>query len=174
MEPAPGVGRVFFPLDEELALLPGNLAPRQQEHLVHLAAWMPFARVAQMLERLLGVQVSEETVRRLSEQAGRHIQAAQTEQAQQPWQQEEACKQESVRLALSADGAQVPLVNGEWAEVRTLAIGTVKEGCGRRRAEGGAPLVFFAVNECGDVYGPGRSRDATPQGGAGASRLRGQ
>src|SRR5581483_5468696 len=129
MEAAQSVGRVFFPLDEELALPTGNLAPRQQEHLVHLAAWMPFARVAQMLERLLGVQVSEETVRRYCEQAGGHMQAAQTEQAQAPWQEEQACKQESIRLALSADGAQVPLVNGEWVEVRTLAIGTVKEGC---------------------------------------------
>ena len=97
---------------------------------MHLAAWMPFARVAQMLERLLGVQVGEETVRRLSEQVGRHMQAAQTEQAQAPWCEEQACKHESLRLALSADGAQVPLVNGEWAEVRTLAIGTVKEGGG--------------------------------------------
>ncbi len=129
MEAAQSVGRVFFPLDEELALPTGNLAPRQQEHLVHLAAWMPFARVDQMLERLLGVQVSEETVRRYCEQAGGHMQAAQTEQAQAPWQEEQACKQESIRLALSADGAQVPLVNGEWVEVRTLAIGTVKEGC---------------------------------------------
>jgi hypothetical protein len=49
MAPVPAVGRVFFPLDEELALLPGNLAPRQQEQLVHLASWMPFAKAAQKL-----------------------------------------------------------------------------------------------------------------------------
>jgi hypothetical protein len=127
MEPAPNVGRVFSPLDEELALLAGNLAPRQQDHLVHLAAWMPFARAAQMLARLLGVQVSEETVRRYTEEAGRHLQDAQTEQAQAPWQEENVGTLASVRLALSADGAQVPLVKGEWAEVRTLAIGTIKE-----------------------------------------------
>lgn len=29
------------------------------------------------------------------------------------------------KLVLSADGAYVPLVRGEWAEVRTLAIGVV-------------------------------------------------
>lgn len=141
---APHVGRVFFPLDEELGLLPGNLAPRQQEHLVHLASWMPFARVTHMLERLLGVQVSEETVRRYSEQAGHHMQAAQTEQAQTPWQEEEVCQQKSVRLALSADGAQVPLIKGEWAEVRTLAIGTVKEGCGDEDEQKVEQLSYFS------------------------------
>lgn len=30
----PKCGESFFPLDEELALLPGTLAPRQQSHLV--------------------------------------------------------------------------------------------------------------------------------------------
>jgi len=52
MGPARTVGQVFFPLDEELALQPGRLTPRQQEHLAHLAIWMPFARAAQMLEEL--------------------------------------------------------------------------------------------------------------------------
>jgi hypothetical protein len=61
----------FSRLYEELGLLPGNLAPRQQEHLVHLASWMPFAHAPQMLERLLEVHVSEETVRRLTEKQGR-------------------------------------------------------------------------------------------------------
>ena len=53
----------FSRLHEELALLPGNLAPRQQEHLVHLAGWMPFDKAAQMIEEILGVQTNEETVR---------------------------------------------------------------------------------------------------------------
>ena len=124
---APSVGKVFFPLDEELGLLPGKLAPRQHEHLVHLAGWMPFAQAARMLERLLGVQVGQETVRRLTEQAGCHVETAQTAEAQAPWQEEAAGKKVAVRLAMSADGALVPLVKGEWAEVRTLAIGEVEE-----------------------------------------------
>jgi len=123
MEPARSVGRVFFPLDEELALLPGNLAPRQQEHLVHLASWMPFGRTAEMLSRLLGVQVGEETVRRLTERTGAQVEAVQTEQAQEPWQKEVSAAVSPRRLALSADGAR----GGEWAEVRTIAIGEVEE-----------------------------------------------
>ena len=70
MEHAPSVGKVFFPLDEELELLPGSLAPRQQEHLVHLACFMPFDKVAEMMEELLSVLTTEETVRRLTEQVG--------------------------------------------------------------------------------------------------------
>jgi len=64
-KPAPSVDTVFFPLDEELALLPGSLAPRQQEHLVHLACFMPFDKAAQMVEEILAVHTNEETVQQV-------------------------------------------------------------------------------------------------------------
>lgn len=126
MEPAPTVGRVFFPLDEELALQPGSLTPRQQEHLAHLAIWMPFERAAQMLERLLGVQVSEPTVRRGALGAGALYEARQTAQSQQPAQASRAVPI-AEKLVISTDGAYVPLLKGAWAEARTVAIGEVKE-----------------------------------------------
>jgi hypothetical protein len=130
MEPAPGVERVFSPLDKDLALLPGNLAPRQHEHLVHLASWMPFAKASGLLARLLGVQVGEETVRRLTQQAGRQVEEAQKQAAAAPWQEETTEIASATRQVMSADGAYVPLVKGEWAEVRTLVIGTIKASCG--------------------------------------------
>ncbi len=129
MEPAPSVGRVFFPLDDELALLPGNLAPRQHEHLVHLASWMPFAQASSLLTLLLGVQAGKETVRRMTEQAGRHVEQAQTQAAKAPWPDQTSKMASLARLVMSADGAYVPLVKGEWAEVRTLAIGKVQASC---------------------------------------------
>lgn len=125
MEPAPPVGQVFFPLDEELALQPGSLTPRQQEHLAHLAVWMPFERAREMLEQLLGVQVSEPTVRRGTERAGACYEARQTAQSQQAAAAEPAVSSNELQV-ISTDGAYVPLVKGEWAEVRTLAIGQVK------------------------------------------------
>ncbi len=112
-------------VDGELALQPGRLTPRQQEHLTHLASWMPFARAAQMLERLLGVQVSEPTVRRGTQRTGALYEARQTVQSQQTVQAEPAlvtCEQQ----VISTDGAYVPLVKGEWAEVRTVAIGHIQ------------------------------------------------
>jgi hypothetical protein len=128
MEPAPIVGLGFSPLDEELALLPGSLTPRQHEYLVHLASWMPFARAAELLERLLGVQVSAATVRRLTEAAGAALEQVQTAASQHSLERDESATLPGPReskLVLSADGAFVPLVKGEWAEVRTLAIGAV-------------------------------------------------
>ncbi len=132
MEPAQTVGQVFSPLDEELALLPGSLTPRQREHLAHLAVWMPFEQAHKMLEEFLGVQVSEATVRRGTERAGALYEARQTAQSQQKSLPQEAgtpCEKQ----AISTDGAYVPLVKGEWAEVRTVAIGEVEE---KTRASG--------------------------------------
>lgn len=132
MGAVPRVGQGFFPLDEELGLPPGSsLTPRQQEHLVHLSSWMPFGRAAKMLECLLGVQVSEATTRRQSEQAGALALAVQTQQAQSK-AGERPPSAKAPRPALSADGAYVPLLKGQWAEVRTVAIGEVEQdptGC---------------------------------------------
>ena len=83
MEPVRPVVSGFFPLDEELALVPGTLAPSIQDHLTHLASWMPFRRAAQMLERLLGVQVSEATIRRHTETVGALYEQQQTAMSQQ-------------------------------------------------------------------------------------------
>lgn len=126
MGPAPPVRQVFFPLDEELALQPGSLTPRQQEHLTHLAMWMPFERAAQMLERVLGVQVSEPTVRRSTQRAGALYEARQTAQSKQE-SPAELPTTNVEKQVMSIDGAYVPLVKGQWAEVRTVAIGEVKE-----------------------------------------------
>jgi hypothetical protein len=52
---------VFSPLDEELALLPGSLFPRQQEGLVWLSSWMRFGKAAQLPQDLLGVSCSKAT-----------------------------------------------------------------------------------------------------------------
>lgn len=119
------VGRVFFPLDEELALLPGTLAPKQQRHLVQLASWMPFNEARHVLQDLLGVQVSKETPRRLTEEVGARIEEVQTAEAHQPWKEPPAETGKTLRMAFSADGAMVPLTHGEWAETRTLVIGVV-------------------------------------------------
>jgi hypothetical protein len=126
MEPVQTVEQVFFPLDEELSLQPGRLTPRQQEHLAHLGMWMPFERAAQMLERLLGVQVSEPTIRRTTLRAGAVYEARQTTQSQLS-DQARPLATTSEKTVISADGAYVPLVGGQWAEVRTVAIGEVQD-----------------------------------------------
>lgn len=86
---------------------------------------MPFGKASQMLAHLLGVQVSEATVRRMTERVGTQIEAVQTQASVQP-APTEPCGERNKKQAISADGAYVPLIKGEWAEVRTVAIGEVE------------------------------------------------
>jgi hypothetical protein len=117
----------FFPLDEELDLEEGWLSPRSQEQLVHLAIWMPFERATQMLAELTGVQASEATARRRSYRVGKAALEVETARASGPSPEvpEEIRKTKHI---ISPDGAMVPLVHGQWAEVKTVAVARVDEG----------------------------------------------
>jgi hypothetical protein len=120
MESAPRAKVGFFPLDEQLALEPGSLSPRSQEQLVHLAIWMPFRRAVQMLGRLTGVQISEGTARRQTYQIGGAVLRVPNTSAHS-----EAGEHQG-QMIISPDGAMVPLVGGQWAEVKTVVVGEVK------------------------------------------------
>jgi hypothetical protein len=64
------VGLGFFPLDEELQLLPGSLTPTLHENLVRLGAWMPFEQAGQLLADFMRLtSVSEPTARRQTQAA---------------------------------------------------------------------------------------------------------
>jgi len=77
-EPVHRAGSVFFPLDEQLGLTSSSLAPKYEEHLVHVATWMPLTHAADMLERLVGGQVSEATVRRHTDRQERSAKRCKT------------------------------------------------------------------------------------------------
>jgi hypothetical protein len=112
-------------LDEELALLPGQLTPRLHESAVRLGTWLPFAQAAEALAFFTGVTVAVATVRRLTEGAGAVYEAVQTEAVKTIEQELPAVPPGPRVQLLSVDGAMVPLQHGVWAEVKTLAIGTV-------------------------------------------------
>ena len=117
--------RGFFPLDEELALLPGSLSPHTHENLVRLGAWMPFEKAVGLLSDILKVDVSKSRGERCTEAAGAAYVAIQTEEADEMERQAPLAGKGSEKMVFSADGAMVPLLHGEWAEVRTLVIGDV-------------------------------------------------
>jgi hypothetical protein len=119
-------GRAFFPLDEELALLPGALTPSLQEELAHLGAWMPFAKAAALLQRLRGTNVSRPTAERVTEAAGAASVAWQTAEVARLEREAPAVPAGLAKLFMRVDGAQVPLVGGEWGEVKTLVLGVVQ------------------------------------------------
>jgi len=64
------VGGVFSPLDEVLALVPGSLSPHLLEGLVRVSSRLPFAQAAAELAFFWQAVVSDETARRVTEQAG--------------------------------------------------------------------------------------------------------
>ena len=60
----------FLPLDEELKLLSGKLTPREHESLVRLSGWMPFEQAVELMEEVLGVEVSKIVAQNYTEAAG--------------------------------------------------------------------------------------------------------
>jgi hypothetical protein len=121
------VARVFFPLDEQLGLLPTAYSPFLVEAMVRLGARLPFGQVADELRLLFGVCVSADTVRRLTEQAGA-LQVGIEERALEQLEHEAPAEPEGPAVQqVSADGVMVHLVDGKWTEVRTIAIGTVED-----------------------------------------------
>src|SRR2546426_1311751 len=125
MAPAPSVGEAFFPLDEELGLVSGGLTPRGEETLVRLASWMPFEPARELLEEVLGVRVSKATARRATLRTGEAVLAVWEAQVERLKQEAPQAPDGAEKQAMSGDGAMVHLVGGEWAEVKTLAIGEV-------------------------------------------------
>lgn len=120
------VGEGFFPLDEELGLLPGKLTPRDHACLVRLSGWMPFEKAAEMLGEMLGIQVSKIVAQNYTEAAGAaYVQMQEEEVGRIEREMPDATGTKVEKMQISADGAMVPLRHGIWAEVRTLVVGEV-------------------------------------------------
>jgi hypothetical protein len=95
------------------------------ESMVRLGAWMPFRFAAELLRDLLRVTVSKSKAERYTEASGAAYVAVQTEEADQIERKAPPAAPGSEKIVISADGAMVPLLHGEWAEVKTLVIGEV-------------------------------------------------
>ena len=108
-------------------MLPGSLTPRLQEALVRLSTQQPsFAKAAAELAFFTGATVHSDTARRQSEAAGAVLLAHESAEAARILREHPASPAGPETLVFSVDGAMVPIVGGEWKEVRTLAIGQVQ------------------------------------------------
>jgi hypothetical protein len=107
-------------------LLPGALTPSLQEDLVHLGVWMPFGKAVQQLRRFRQTDVSRPTAERVTEAAGAAYVAWQTAEVARIEQELPAPPAGPAQLFMSVDGAHIPLVGGDWAEVKTLVLGVVQ------------------------------------------------
>lgn len=120
------VGKGFFPLDEELELLPGELTPYGHECLVRLSGWMPFRKASEIFEDLLGIRVSKIVSQQYTERAGEAYEQLQNEEVADLEKKMPPAPKGAEKMLISADGAMVPLLHGIWAEVRTLVVGEVQ------------------------------------------------
>ncbi len=103
----------------------GGLTPRGEEMLVRLASWMPFEQAQEFLQDLVGIQVSKATARRATLQTGEAALAVCAGEVERLKQEVPQAPGGADKQLLSADGAMVHLVGGEWAEVKTLVMGEV-------------------------------------------------
>lgn len=139
----PACGTGAFPLDEELALLPGALTPSLHEGVVRLGSWLPFARAAEMVAHFAHATVGEATARRLTEGAGAAYEAV---QAADLARIERALPDDPGGppvQEVSVDGVLVPVLKGAWVEAKVLAIGTVAGDTAAGEARATA-LSYFA------------------------------
>jgi len=126
MRSVQNVGQAFFPLDEQLELLPGQLTPFLHECLVRLGSWMPFEQAAQFMNEMLRTSISQASGVRYTELAGAAYVALQNEEVECLEQTAPEPCQGAEKMLISADGAMVPLRQGEWAEVKTCVVGEVQ------------------------------------------------
>src|SRR5438105_1635325 len=125
MVPVLPAGEAFFPLDEQLGLVSGGLTPRAEETLVRLACWMPYAQAQELLSDLVGIQVSKATARRATLDTGKAALALDEAEVERLKQEVPQAPEGADKQQVSADGAMVHLVGGEWVEVKTLIMGEV-------------------------------------------------
>ena len=78
-----------------------------------------------MLTRFTGVPISAATARRLTEVVGRAALAVEDAAVARLCDELPPVPAGPERAVLSVDGAMVPLLGGEWAEVKTLVVGEV-------------------------------------------------
>jgi len=142
----------FSPLDKALGLVPGTaLSPRLLQGLIRLGLALPFAEAATLMTYFTRVPVSPETTRRWTERAGAAQLASEQDAVERLESELPAAPQGPAIQLLSADGAMVPLVGGQWAEARLLTIGTVQPE--RRGSPRTTDLSYFVRLTDAETFG---------------------
>ncbi len=106
-------------------MLPGSLSPHLLEGLVRVSSQLPFARAVEELAFFWQAIVSDETARRVTEQAGVAYVEVQTAEWERLRRELPEPPKGPTLQQLSIDGALIHATDGEWVEVKTAAIGTV-------------------------------------------------
>ena len=100
--------------------------PHLQEGLGRLGTLLPFRQAQAQFQFFTGVVVAEASLRRFTLKAGQAAVALETHQVEMLQKELPAAPVGPEIAYLSADGCFVPVVGGEWKEVKTLVIGEVE------------------------------------------------
>lgn len=113
------MGAGLFPLDEELELRPyERYTPRVAEVVARLGTSLPFAEAAGLLNKVLGVTLSETTERRQTYAAGAAALAVEAAEVERVERDLPVAATPPERLQASFDATKVSLVGGEWTDVK--------------------------------------------------------
>lgn len=108
-------------------MLPGSLTPHAHECLVRLGTWIPsFDQARKELAATLKVEVSKAMSRRRTEAAGEAYVEVQRQEVEQIEKELPLSPAQPTKVQVSTDGAMVPLIGGEWTEVKTVIIGDIR------------------------------------------------
>jgi hypothetical protein len=123
MQAVLNAGTAFSPLDEELGLLPGRYTSRLQEGMVRLGAKLSYRQAQEELAHFCRIQVGEKTIRDETKEAGSAREAYEQAGVAAIEKGAPEPKARPNKMLFSGDGAFVPLISGEWREVKTLVLG---------------------------------------------------
>lgn len=103
-------------------MLPNHrFPPRGEELLARLGSTVDVVEAAALLRVVLGLRVSEATLRQRTYAAGDAVLAVEMAAQQQALQGPTTVADPPARLHLSLDATKVPLVQGAWTDVK-LAV----------------------------------------------------
>jgi hypothetical protein len=128
-------GQRFSPLDEELGLLPGRYTPTLQEAMTRLGSKLPFQQAADEIKAFWRTGVSEATTRRMTHKNGSVCEAMARQAVEEIEAQAPDPPAQAEKLVLSTDGAFIGLTNGDWREVKTVAIGEFVSSWNAKKSE---------------------------------------
>jgi hypothetical protein len=107
--------------------------PRVAELVARLGATLPFAEAADLLEKVCGVQLSETTERRQAYAAGAAALAVETAELDRVERELPRAAAPPDRVQASFDATKVPLVGGDWTEIKLGVFSDLVPG---READG--------------------------------------
>lgn len=106
-----------------LGLLSGQYTPQVQEAITRLGSRLSFGEAKEELELMWGIEISKGGVRAITLRHGKSANDIIEEEVKRIETEAPQPTVKPQQVVVSADGAMVLLTNGEWREVKTMAVG---------------------------------------------------